>query len=144
MAIKDILALHKKAWYSQRMERGNLKQNGVHLKKHEYSTVQVFLDMGLDVELIPPSPIKGLKMPDVMIFGIPWEMKSPEGNGKKTIKNTVQNASHQSENVIVDLRRCPISEQQAMKELQRYFTMSRRLKRMKVITKDKIVLDLKK
>ena len=126
------------------MKKGKLTQNGVHLKEHEYQTVKLLLENGYDVELVPTSAIKGLKMPDIMLQGIPWEMKSPEGDGKRTIKNTVQNASHQSENIIIDLQRCKISEDRALKEIDRYFRLSRRLKRLKVITKDKKILDFSK
>ena len=126
------------------MKKGNLTQNGVHLKEHEYQTVKLLLENGYDVELVPTSAIKGLKMPDLMLQGIPWEMKSPEGDGKRTIKNTVQNASHQSENIIIDLQRCKIPEDRALKEIDRYFRLSRRLKRLKVITKDKKILDFSK
>ena len=126
------------------MKEGKLTQNGVHLKAHEYNTVKLLLENGYDVELIPISEIKGLRMPDIMLQGVPWEMKSPQGDGKKTIKNTVQNASHQSENIIVDLQRCKIPEDRALKELERYFRLSRRLRRMKVVTKDKKVLDFTK
>ena len=124
--------------------KGNLTQNGVHLKAHEYETVKILLENGFDVELIPISEIKGLRMPDIMMQGIPWEMKSPQGDGKKTIKNTVQNASHQSESIIIDLRRCKIPEDKALKEIDRYFKLSRRLKRLKIITKDEKVLDFRK
>ncbi|MBR1479024.1 MAG: hypothetical protein IJ608_13855 [Lachnospiraceae bacterium] len=124
--------------------KGNLTQNGVHLKAHEYETVKILLENGFDVELIPVSEIKGLRMPDIMMQGIPWEMKSPQGDGKKTIKNTVQNASHQSESIIIDLRRCKIPEDKALKEIDRYFKLSRRLKRLKIITKDEKVLDFRK
>lgn len=126
------------------MKIGKLIQNGVHLKTHEYATVKLFLELGYDVELIPPSIIKGLRMPDIIMQGISWEMKSPEGKGKNTIKNTVQNASHQSENIIVDLQRSPLIQKQSIKELEHYFNLSRRLKRMKIVTKDKKVLDFNK
>lgn len=127
-----------------KMKIGKLIQNGVHLKTHEYATVKLFLELGYDVELIPPSIIKGLRMPDIIMQGISWEMKSPEGKGKNTIKNTVQNASHQSENIIVDLQRIPLLQKQSIKELEHYFNLSRRLKRMKIVTKDKKVLDFNK
>ena len=126
------------------MKKGTLIQNGVHLKEHEYKTVKLFLENGFDVELVPTSKIKGLRMPDIMLQGIPWEMKAPEGDGKHTIKNTVQNASHQSENIIIDLQRCKIDEERALKEIDRYFRLSRRLKRLKVVTKDKKILDFSK
>ena len=32
-------------------KKGQLKQNGVHLKDHEYNTVKLFLNMGYDIEL---------------------------------------------------------------------------------------------
>ena len=123
------------------MKKGILIQNKVHLKEHEYNTVKLVLENGYDIELIPPSAIKGLRMPDIMMKGVPWEIKSPEGNGKNTIKNTVQNASHQSENIIIDLRRTKISQEQALKEIERYFRLSKRLRRIIIITKDEIILD---
>lgn len=126
------------------MEKGVLKQNGVHLKEHEYNTVKLLLEQGYDVELIPPSGIKGLRMPDIMMQGIPWEMKSPEGDGRKTIKNAVQSASHQSESIIIDLQRSKIPEDRAIKEIERYFKLSRRLKRLKIVLKDKKILDFHK
>lgn len=121
-----------------------LTQNGVHLKNHEYLTVKTLLDLGYDVELIPPSNIKGLKMPDIMLQGQAWEMKSPQGNGKNLFKNTLQNASHQSQNVIIDLRRCKVDEEIALKDLKHYFLFSKRLKKMKIILQNQEILDFNK
>ncbi len=123
---------------------GKLIQNGVHLKEHEYNTVKLLLENGYDVELIPPSNIPGLRMPDIMLQGVPWEMKSPQGSGKKLFKNTIQNASHQSQCIIVDLRRCGVDEEKALKELEHYFRLSKRLKKMKVIKKSQEILDFSK
>ena len=123
------------------MAKGILKQNGVHLEEHEYATVKFLLDKGYDIELIPPSRIKGLKMPDLMMQGIPWEMKAPKGAGKNTIKHTLQNAGHQSCNVIVDLRRCKLSVEIAQKELNYSFKMSRRIQRMKIIVDNEKIID---
>lgn len=123
------------------MKRGTLTQNGVHLAAHEFATVKLFLENGFDVELIPPSQIKGLRMPDIILQGIPWEMKAPEGSGKNTIRHTLQNAGHQSSNIIVDLRRCKLAHAQALKELHYYFKLSKRIRRMKVVTKAEKILD---
>ena len=106
------------------MDKGKLTQNGVHLKEHEYRTVKTFLENGYDIELIPTHEIKGLRMPDIMLLGLPWEMKAPQGEGKNLFKNTVQNASHQAQNIIIDLRRCKANEERALKELRQYFTFS--------------------
>ena len=126
------------------MAKGVLKQNGVHLETHEYATVTLLLELGNDVELIPPSKIKGLQMPDLMLQGLPWEMKSPKGAGKNTIKHTIQNAGHQSSNIIVDLRRCKLSSDLALKDLNYYFKISKRVRRMKIIVNDEEIIDYNK
>ena len=126
------------------MKEGILKTNGVHLEEHEYATVKLLLNTGLDIELIPTSQVKGMRTPDISINGILWEIKSPTGNGKNTLKHTLQNASHQSNNVIVDLRRCKLPQEQAIKDLEQRFNLSKRIRRMKIITNDEIIIDFKK
>jgi hypothetical protein len=71
-------------------------------------------------------------------------MKAPIGGGKYTIKNIIQNASHQSENIIVDLRRCKMDEEKSINELERYFRLSRRIRRIIIITKSEKKLDFTK
>lgn len=126
------------------MSTGNLKTNNVHLEEHEYRTVKFLVEHGFDIELIPPSVIKGLQMPDLMINGIQWEMKAPEGAGKKTIENTMQNAARQSRNVVIDLRRCRLPEDKALRDINFHFKASKRIKRVMVITKDENLIDLSK
>ena len=126
------------------MGKGTLKTNGVHLEKHEYETVKLLLMNGHNVELIPTSQVKGMRTPDISINGVLWEIKAPTGNGKNTIKHTLQNASHQSNNVIVDLRRCKLNQDQAIKELEQRFNLSKRIRRMKIITNDEKIIDFKK
>lgn len=128
------------------MSFGKLTSNGVHLQQHEFKTVQVLLQNGYDVELLhgPAVSVKGLRTPDIMIGGIPWEIKAPEGAGQHTIKHNLQNAARQAENVIIDLFRCKVPEYKAIKEIRYHFDLSKRIKRLKVITKDKIIIDLSK
>lgn len=126
------------------MEKGTLKQNGVHLEPHEYKTVKLLLEYGFDIELVPPSKIKGVHIGDLVMQGVLWEMKSPEGGKRYTIKNNVQNAMHQAQNMIMDLRRCKLDDEQAISETVHYFKMSKRLRRLKIITKSEKVLDFVK
>ena len=114
------------------------------MEEHEYQTVKFFLGNGYDVELIPPSSIKSLRMPDIILQGVPWEMKAPLGSGKHTIKNIVQNASHQAENIIIDLRRCKLDDETAIKDIRRYYELSKRIRRVIVITKSEKIIDLSK
>ena len=111
------------------MEKGKLKQNGVHLQDHEYATVKLLLENGYDIELIPPSQIKNLRMPDIMMLSVPWEMKAPIGDGKNTIQNILQDAVGQSRNIVIDLRRCKLSEEQAISKINREFQVSKHIKR---------------
>ena len=120
------------------MEKGDLKQNGVHLLEHEWHTVKFLLEKGYNIELIPPLRIKGVRTADIAIHGVLWEIKSPTGSGKNVIRHTVQRASHQSNSIIIDLRRCKMLEEKAIKEIENHFSLSKRIIRIKIITKDKV------
>ena len=123
---------------------GRITPNGVVLMEHEISTIVFLTEQGYDVELIPKSNEQGFQTPDIRMDGLEWEIKSPKGSGKWLIKNTVQKAAHQSENIIIDLRRIKIPQEKCMADLKRQFEFSKRIKHMKVITKSKKMLDFKK
>ena len=126
------------------MKKGTLKQNCVHLQDHEYQTVKLLLELGNDIELIPPSQIKNYRVPDMMMNGVSWEIKAPEGSSSKTIKHNIQNAAHQASNIIVDLRRCKFDDAQALKELERQYRLTKRIRKLKAITKDEKIIDFSK
>ena len=126
------------------MTAGILKTNGVHLEEHEFATVKLLLESGHNIELIPASQVKGMRTPDISIDGVLWEIKSPTGNGRHTIKHTLQNATHQANNVIVDLRRCRLPQNQAVKELEQRFGLSKRIRHMKIITNEEEIIDFGK
>lgn len=126
------------------MSKGALIQNRVHLQDHEFATVRVLLDHGYDIELIPPSRIKGLRLPDIMMLGSPWEIKSPEGHGKYTVQNTLQTAVGQSRNIIIDLRRCKMSEAEAIEKFEKEYLKSKNIRRMKIINKSAEIIDFSK
>ena len=125
-------------------ERGSIIPNGVVLKEHEMATVVLLTELGFNVELIPKSNQQGVRTPDVRIEGLLWEIKSPKGEGKSLMKNTVQKACRQSCNVIVDLRRVKRYQEKCLSELNREFEYSRSLKRLKIITKNGSIIDLVK
>ena len=107
------------------MKKGTLTQNGVHLQDHEYATVKFLLEQGFDIELIPPIRIQGVHTPDFTMQGVAWEMKSPQGNGKTTIRHTIKHAVVQSGNLIIDLQRCKYNEELAIRELKQHFNLSK-------------------
>ncbi len=76
--------------------------------------------------------------------GVIWEIKAPEGGGKNTIRHNLERAKKQSQNIIIDLRWCRIPDERAIKELKERFELSKRFRRMKIITKLHEVLDFSK
>lgn len=126
------------------MKTGKIIPNGVSLQKHEYDTVLVLTELGYDVELIPKSNKLGEKSPDIRIGKVFWEIKSPKGEGKWLVKNIMQKASRQSENVIIDLRRIKIHQNRCLPEFEKQFKCSKRVKRLKIITKARKVIDFVK
>ena len=126
------------------MERGKLTQNRVHLQDHEWKTVKFFLEQGKDIELIPKSQIAGFHLGDFMMDGLPWEVKAPIGDGKKNIENKFSEAAQQSSNIIIDLHRSKMKEADAFKGYVKEFKKTKSVRRMKIITKSREVLDFRK
>lgn len=120
---------------------GKIIPNGVSLEKHELNMVLVFTQLGYDVELIAVSSTPYSKTPDIIISGKAWEMKSPVGRSKSTLEHCFKKAAKQSENVIIDIRRTKIEEAAAISQLENLFQKSKRVKRLKMISKKGKVID---
>ena len=127
-----------------RMKKGKITPNGVVLRTHENATAVFLTEQGFDIELIPASNIEGIHTPDIKMNGLEWEMKAPIGEGKYLMSNTVQKAVKQSNNVIIDLRHTKRHQTKCIRELEREFSKSSSLKRLKVIAKNGKTLDFSK
>ena len=118
-------------------KKGKVIPNGVSLQAHEFKTVVYFTERGFDVELIPTSHTPRDKKPDIFMAGVNWEMKAPEGTGRMTIEHNLRKAMHQSENIIMDLRRYKKEKvNEAIKLLKKNFKLSRKIRRLCIITQD--------
>lgn len=126
------------------VQKGIITPNGVILQPHELATIVFFTELGFDIELIPKSQTKGTHKPDIIMLGLEWEIKSPKGEGKSLIKNTLQKALRQSRNIIIDLRRTKRHQEKCIVELEREFNYSKSIKRLKIITKNGRLIDLRK
>ncbi len=122
--------------------KGIITPNGVVLQPHELATIIFFTELGFDIELIPKSQIKGSHKPNIVMQGLEWEIKSPKGEGKSLIKNTLQKALLQSRYIIIDLRRTKRHQDKCLIELKREFTLSKSIKRLMIITKKGKLIDL--
>ena len=93
-----------------------------------------------DVVFLRPT---SLKSPDLLINSQIWELKSPVGNSKNTIKNNIHAARKQSLNLIIDLRRCKMNEQKALNNIRDcYKKRKRKSGKYVVITKSEKIIDV--
>ena len=81
--------------------------------------------------------------PDIIIDCIKWEIKSPIGNSKNNIQKNMREASWQSGNIVIDLRRSKLHQTRALGYINQFVERSRKIKRVLVITKQGKVLTIK-
>lgn len=82
------------------------------------------------------------KTPDIEIDGTKWEIKSPKGNGKKTIENNFRTARKQSRNIVIDLRRIKMHQSKATARINFFLSTSHRFKRVLIISKSKRIIEI--
>lgn len=117
-------------------------QSRKQLRFHEVNVILLLLDY-FDADITCISPGFG-KTPDVRIKGIEWELKSPQGNGVKTIENILKKAAKQSNNIILDFSRIKMKGNQALSRTRYYLHNNKHgIKRLIIITKNHKVIDFK-
>ncbi len=104
-------------------------------EKHELATARYFSEKGKDIVFIRPSNIPKVHRPDILMDGIEWEIKSPQGKAKRTIEQNFRQAIEQSLYIIFDLRRINVPESKCLSQLEKEFN-SRHAKRLLIIKKN--------
>jgi len=72
-----------------------------------------------------------------------WELKSPLGKSKRTIRDKLSIAKTQSPNIIIDSRRTSLSDMEIEADLRRQIILKKSIYRLILITKDEKVLVIK-
>ncbi len=110
-------------------------------KNHELSAALILAyHFKSDVVFLRPEK---KKTPDIDIDGTKWEIKSPMGNGKKTIDNNLRAAHKQSRNVVLDLRRAKLHQNKAIARINYYLSAGpHKIKHLKIITKTQKIIDI--
>ena len=110
-------------------------------KDHEMSAATILAyHFKTDVVFLRP---ERKKTPDIDVNGTKWEIKSPQGDGKKTIDNNLRTARKQSHNIVVDLRRAKMHQLKAVSRIRHYLSSGpHEIKRIKIITKHRAVIDI--
>lgn len=81
--------------------------------------------------------------PDISVNGKKWEIKSPIGNGKKTIENNLRNARKQSGYIILDFSRMKLHQTKALSNISFYLKNDpNHFKKVVVITKNENILEI--
>ena len=121
-----------------------IKPYGVKLEPHEEKTIDFFLKIGKNVEVLSQSNTKKQSSPDIEFDGLVWEMKSPTSSNRRTIENRVREAARQSRNIIFDLRRVKKFSDKAEKEVLKQYELSSNIRKLIIIKKSGKRLDFNK
>ena len=70
-----------------------------------------------DVEFIIPVDDYMRKSADIVMLGVEWEIKCPQGKSKSTIGNQFRNASRQAKNIVIDSRRTKLKYEMIEKQV---------------------------
>lgn len=105
-------------------------------EKSELETAKYFAGLGKDIRFIRPSMTPNQHTPDIVMDGVEWEIKCPEGNSKRTIENNMRKALLQSHNVIFDLRNLKLPENVGISKLEKEYRINSQLKRLYIIRKN--------
>jgi len=82
------------------------------------------------------------KTPDFKIRNQYWELKSPSGNGKRTIQHTLESAKKQPLNIILDMRRSKIQGNKIINEIESGVRTVKGIRRLIVILKSGDVMSI--
>lgn len=83
------------------------------------------------------------KTPDLEVKSVKWELKSPLGQGKKTIENNMRAARKQSKNLIIDFSRMKLHQAKALANIRHYIqNYPRQFEHIVIITKNGEVIEI--
>ena len=109
-------------------------------KDHELSAALILAGyFKSDVVFLRPQTDK---TPDIEVGGSKWEIKSPRGDGKKTIDNNFRTARKQSQNIVMDLRRIKMHQNKAAARINSFLSTQHNFKRVLIVTKSKKVIEI--
>ena len=96
------------------------------------------------IEFIVPVDDYKLKSADIVMLGVEWEIKCPNGASKSTIGNQFQFASKQSRNIILDTRRTKLDFEIIEKRVLVEIKKRSLIKKVILIDKFEKIIEIKK
>lgn len=92
-----------------------------------------------DIEFVPRA---NQRTADFLINGMLWELKSPTGTGKNNVQRQLQEAHHQSKNVIIDASRSKMHAIKIRRQVEHQFKIVKSVKRLLFIAKNGKVFEI--
>ena len=110
--------------------------SAAHILARHYKTI---------VEFIAPIQSYKQKTPDIIMNGLLWEIKSPNGSSKKTtVEKQLRTALKQSNNVIFDSRHTKLTQGVIIRQLLENAKLHKKTSKIILISKDEKVIELYK
>lgn len=110
----------------------------------EVKAALFLIEQGLNVKFLKANRTAGSKTPDFLLNNLRYELKTPRKSGKYTMEHAIRAGLRQSNNLVFDLRRMRASEANAVKKLLKQFDLTKKWKRLLVISKDGKLLTYEK
>ena len=84
------------------------------------------------------------KSPDIKMYGVEWEIKSPKGASKKTINTQFSRASTQAQNIVIDSRRTKLPYNRIEKDVLLECKKRTNIKKVIIIDKNEKIVEIQK
>ena len=117
---------------------------GLNVWPHELRTAEALARAGHTVEFVRKSEVDHQRTPDVLIDGVPFEMKAPKSGRIDMIHKNVRRALRQANCVVFDSRRMKVLPDRAIeRELRARAEEARSLRRLLYINRHGKVVNIK-
>ncbi len=94
------------------------------------------------VEFLEPHKGYKQKTPDFIADGLLWEIKSPKGISKTTIRSTLKSAAKQSANIVIDSRNTKIPDDTVIKDILKEVILRKRVSKVILVSKENKVIEV--
>jgi hypothetical protein len=114
-------------------------------ENHEVSAAWILArHYNCTIEFLKPLGGYKVRTPDFVMKALEWEVKSPLGDKKRTIRNNLDIAKEQSPNIVIDTRRTKLKDDWIEAELRRQINIKKRIYCIIMIGKDESVVEIQR
>lgn len=116
----------------------------VGIRPHELCTARSLAKAGHEVVFLKKSDVEHRKTPDILMDGVPWEMKAPIAPNARALDRNVRRALRQSSRIVIDARRIKkLPDSVVERELRKYAREMQSIKAMLMIDHHENIIDIK-